>query len=560
MNSITVMAASNSNSRDLSSPTEPVYQKIHLGLGYDGTKSPDASSPDQTPAEANEAMEIAVDRLKNDFQDILHLQVKGVAAALTDPSSTTDSTCSFSLCLSALEESSYSGYHGPSPKEIAHLRSIAQKMNAKGHLDKLVRVYVTERKSFMYAHFRKLWDEKSGICDVRRLEWGVLEAKIMRWIRAVHCCLRGILPFEKQLSNHVFRGIGNDAIGESCFFAIVTDYVAELLDFADALSSCRPSPEKLQEILALYRSFSCFRSDINSVFESEAGQTIRVRTDCILSRLGGEVVSPALSDFEETLLRELCNYPIPGGAIHRSTEYVMGYVTSLVSESKETLTELITSKPSTTIGNLMISDLDVKELEGRAPLAAHFLWIIIVLHLNLERRSKCYQDSLLANLFMMNNVHYIVQQIRRSAALTEMIGDNYINKLTENVQGSMTNYVSGTWDVLVYCLRHEGLNGSWGFTVGSGVSRKALKLRFKNFNTLFKETHRTQMMWEVPDLELRTKLHQSILDKLIPPYRNFLGKFRSLIDRGKQPGKYIMYSAEQLEAKVLGLFSYSSYL
>lgn len=559
MNSISMVEASNSTSRDLSSPTEPVYQKIHLAPRFEGTKSPETSSPDQTPAEANEAMEIAMDRLKNHFRDILHLQVEGVANALTDPSSTTDSTRSFSLCLSALEESSYSGYHGPSQNKIGHLRSIARKMDAKGHLDKLIHVYVTERKSFMHAHFRKLWDEKSGICDVRRLEWGVLEAKIMRWIRAVHCCLRGILPVEKQLSNHVFRGIGDNAMGEFCFVAIVTDYVAELLDFADALSCCRQSPERLPKILVLYERFSCFRSDINSVFESEAAQTIRVRTDCTLSRLG-EVVSVTLSDFEDTLLRELCNYPIPGGAIHTSTKYVMGYVTSLVSDCKETLMELITFKPSTNMGDLMISDLDVKDLERRTPLAAHFLWIIIVLHLNLERRSKCYKDSLLANLFMMNNVHYIVQQIRASAALTEMIGDKYINKLTENVQDSMTHYVSGTWDGLVYCLRHEGLNGSWVFTIGSGVSKKVLKERFKNFNTLFKEIHRMQMMWEVPDLELRMKLHRSILDKLIPPYRNFLGKFRSLIDRGRQPEKYIMYSAEQLEAKVLGLFSYCSYL
>lgn len=566
MSYVTMMEASNSSSssvqnltfRDFSKPTEPICQEIHLDLRYEEPKSPEETISDgQQPAEGDEAM----DQLKNDFENILHLQVKGVATVLTDPSSTTDTSCSFSLSLSALSgmEENCTGYRGPSRKELNDLRSIAVKMNAKGRLDKLIKVYVSERKCFISAHYLKLWDEKSRFSDIQRLEWGVLEAKIMLWIRAIYYCLRRIFPLEKQLSNHVFEGLGN-ATGESCFIAIVWDSVTELLDFADALCSCRQSPERLQKILILYRKFSCLSPDINSVFESDAAQTIRSRADCILSRLGGEVVRLTLSDFENKLLHELCNYSFPGGAIHSSTEYVIGYIISLVSESMETLTELITSKPSMSVGDLIISDLDVMELEGRTPLAAHLLWIIIILRLNIERKSKCYQDPLLGNLFMLNNVNYIVQQIRGSAVLTEIIGDNYLNKLEENKRESMNSYVSGTCDALVYCLTRERQNSILGFTFGSKFSKKVLKKRFKDFDSLFKEIHRTQMMWEVPDNELRVKLHQCILDHLIPPYRDFLGKFRSHIARGKHPGRYIMYSAEELESKVLGLFSYRSFL
>ncbi|KAL3511604.1 hypothetical protein ACH5RR_024321 [Cinchona calisaya] len=549
------MEASNSPSafRNFPNPTEPIYPKIHLGFTYEDQKSPETNG-------ADDAMEIAIDRLKNDFQGILHLQVEGVATQLTDPSSTTGSSFSFSL-LSVTDENSTGNYRGPTKKDVSDLRSIALKMNEKGRLDKLINVYVRERKCFFNAHFLKLWDEKkSRLCEIQRLERSVLEAKITRWIRAVHYCVRDIFPLEKQLSNHVFKSLGSNATGESCFIAVVRDSVTDLLDFADALSSCRPSPERLPKILVLYRKLSSLSPDINSVFESDAARAICARADCILSRLGGKFVRLSLLDFENTLLRELCNYTIPGGAIHSSTEYVIGYVISLVSESKETLTELITFKPSMSVGDLIISDLDVKELEGRTPLAAHLLWIIIVLRLNLERKSKCYQDPLLGNLFMLNNVNYIVQQIRGSAVLTEIIGDKYLNKLAENVQESMTSYISGAWDAPVYCLRHEGLNVIWGFTIGSKLSKKVLKDRFKTFNSLFKEIHEIQMMWEVPDLELRKKLHRCILDYLIPPYRDFLGKFRSHIDRGQHPERYVMYSAEELENKVSGLFSYRSFL
>ncbi|KAL3528577.1 hypothetical protein ACH5RR_007899 [Cinchona calisaya] len=149
-----------------------------------------------------------------------------------------------------------------------------------------------------------------------------------------------------------------------------------------------------------------------------------------------------------------------------------------------------------------------------------------------------------------------------SAELTEMIGENYLIKLTDNVMQSMANYVGGSCDGLVYCLRQEGLNVSWGnISFGSsGVSKRALKERFNNFNSLFNGIHKKQMMWEVPDLELRTKLHQTILDKVVSPYRSFLGRFTSHIDRGKHPERYIRYSADELGSKISALFSYHSNL
>ncbi|KAL0009949.1 hypothetical protein SO802_005057 [Lithocarpus litseifolius] len=71
------------------------------------------------------------------------------------------------------------------------------------------------------------------------------------------------------------------------------------------------------------------------------------------------------------------------------------------------------------------------ELEGKTPLALHLIWVIVILQFNLEGKSKHYKDTSLAHLFMMNNVHYIVQKVKGSPELREMIGDDLCFVLKE---------------------------------------------------------------------------------------------------------------------------------
>jgi exocyst complex protein 7 len=93
---------------------------------------------------------------------------------------------------------------------------------------------------------------------------------------------------------------------------------------------------------------------------------------------------------------------------------------------------------------------------------------------------------------------------------------------------------------------------SGGFS--SGVSKSALRERFKAFNAMFEDVHRTQAVWLIPDSQLREELRISISEKLIPAYRSFLGRFRSHIESGRHPENYIKYSVEDLEDAVLDFF------
>ncbi|KAI3463211.1 hypothetical protein Pfo_019874 [Paulownia fortunei] len=436
---------------------------------------------------------------------------------------------------------------------VYDLRCIAERMIAAGYLRECIQVYASVRKSAVDASLKKLNVEKLSIGDIQRLEWETLETKIRRWIRAAKICVRVLFASERRLCEEILEGLGNSA-DDACFMETIKGPAIQLFNFAEAISISKRSPEKLFKILDLHDALCDLLPDIETVFESKSSESIRVQSVEILSRLA-EAARGILSEFENAVLREPSKVPVPGGTIHPLTRYVMNYI-SLISDYKHTLIELIVSKPSTGSrysSDPNVPDMDFSEFEEQAStLALHLIWIIVILQFNLDSKSKHYKDASLAHLFMMNNVHYIFQKIKGSPELREMIGDDYLKKLTGKFRFAATNYQRSTWVRVLYCLRDEGLHVSGSFS--SGVSKSALRERFKAFNAMFEEVHRTQATWLIPDTQLREELRISISEKLIPAYRSFLGRFRSHIESGKHPENYIKYSVEDLENAVLDFF------
>ncbi|XP_049394370.1 exocyst complex component EXO70A1-like [Solanum stenotomum] len=527
---------------------------------------------------ANSAIQIAMARLEDEFRSILVAHTNAIEAdSLTDPSpspvhsgefqvpeedyhDTPTDDDSFTKELEH-QESSSSSYRSTSsirevdlmpPVAIYDLRSIAERMISAGYLRECIQVYGSVRKSAVESSFRKLGIEKLSIGDIQRLDWETLETKIRRWIRAAKVCVRILFASEKKLCEQIFESLGT-ATDDACFMETIKGPAIQLFNFAEAISISRRSPEKLFKILDLHDALSDLLPDVEIVFESKSSESIRVQAVEILSRLG-EAARGILSEFENAVLREPSKVPVPGGTIHPLTRYVMNYI-SLISDYKKTMGELIVSQPST--GSRYSSDpntpdMDFADLEGLTPLALHLIWIIVILQFNLEGKSKHYRDTSLAHLFMMNNVHYIVHKTKGSPELGEMIVDDFLRKLTGKFRQAATSYQRATWVRVLHCLRDEGLHVSGSFS--SGVSKSALRERFKTFNALFEEVHRTQSTWLIPDTQLREELRISIAEKLIPAYRSFLGRFRSHIESGRHPENYIKYTVEDLENAVLDFF------
>ncbi|XP_076930148.1 exocyst complex component EXO70A1-like isoform X2 [Bidens hawaiensis] len=518
--------------------TESIHDSISVSL-TPRTSSSRSESPDNSKHEINDKHN---DNDNNNSETVSISRIS--SASFTDRN---ERSVTFASCrsMNSIREQDLLP-----PECVNDLRSIAERMIAAGYHRECVQVYGSVRKSVVDGTFKKLGVEKLSIGDIQRLEWEALNAKIGRWIRAAKVCIRVLFASEKKLCKQIFEdlGMGTDDV---CFMETVKSPANQLFNFAEAISISRRSPEKLFKILDLYDSMLDLLPDIDDVFDSKLAESVRVQAPEILSRLA-EAARGMVSEFENAVLREPSRVPVPGGTIHPLTRYVMNYI-SLISDYKQTLGELIVSKPVTGARHCDAAapDMDFTEYEGQTqsvpPFVLHLIWIITLLQYNLEGKSKHYKDNSLAHLFMMNNVHYIVQKIKGSAELREMIGDHFLRMLTRVFRQAATNHQRATWIGVLHCLRDEGLHSTGSFS--SGVSKSALRARFKSFNVFFDEVHRTQALWLIPDEQLREELRISILEKLIPAYRSFLGRFRNHIS-----DNYIKYTVEDLENAVLDLF------
>ncbi|KAJ6424143.1 hypothetical protein OIU84_025010 [Salix udensis] len=121
---------------------------------------------------------------------------------------------------------------------------------------------------------------------------------------------------------------------------------------------------------------------------------------------------------------------------------------------------------------------------------------------------------------MMNNGRYIVQKIKGSTEIRQMMGDPWCRKKSSELRNYHKNYQRETWSKLLGCLGHEGL----------------------------------QSTWVVSDEQLQSELRVSITAVVIPAYRSFMGRFSQYMTAGRQTEKYIKYQADDLETYIDELF------
>lgn len=439
------------------------------------------------------------------------------------------------------------------PEVIPDLKDIAERMVASKYERECCQVYSNVRRELVEEGLIRLGIEKLSIEEIQKMDWEILEGKIKKWNQAIRIAVQVLLASEKRLCVQIFEQLGS--IQDTCFVETAKGAIMQLLNFVEAIAISRRSPERLFRILDMYESLSDLLPAINSIFSDDACASIRAEAEGILTRLG-EAAKGTFVEFENAIQRETSKSAIPGGAIHPLNRYVMNYIKFLFDYT-DTLKQLLDEKKETIPRQLSDDFIGFHQEDRRGdhlnttPLARRLLSITSLLESNLEGKSKLYKDIALSHLFLMNNVHYIVQKVKGSE-LRSLLGDDWIRKHSGQVRQYATSYQRSAWKKVLFCLRDEGIY--IGGNSSTKVSKDALKDRFKSFNTVFEELYRNQTAWFVPDPQLREELRISIEEKLLPAYRSFMGRFRIHLEGVRHAEKYIKYSPEDLENYLLDLF------
>ncbi|KAI5329537.1 hypothetical protein L3X38_028934 [Prunus dulcis] len=426
------------------------------------------------------------------------------------------------------------------PDAVVELKEIAERMIRSGYEKECIQVYSSVRRDALDECLVILGVEKLSIEEVQKIEWKSLDEKMKKWIQAVKIGVRVLLTGERRLCDQIFEG--TDETREICFNETAKGCIMQLLNFGQAVAIGRRSPEKLFRILDMYDAMADVLPDLQQMVTDEY---VVIEARGVLDELG-DAAKGTFAEFENAVQSEASKKPMLSGEIHPLTRYVMNYVRLLVDYS-HTLNSLLDTgeEELQRLQGLPNDDLGI---ESMSPIGHRLLLLISNLESNLEEKSRVYEDGAMQCVFLMNNILYIVQKVKDSE-IRKLLGDQWVRKRRGQVRQYATGYLRAAWSKALSCLKDEGIGGST-----SNASKMALKERFKNFNANFEEIYRIQTAWKVPDAQLREELRISISEKVIPAYRSFMGRFGSQLESGRHAGKYIKYTADDLEGYVLDLF------
>jgi exocyst complex protein 7 len=497
---------------------------------------------------AQRLMEMSMARLEKEFHRILSANVKPTIAP--DDSNSNHGSSDDGSTDEDVSSSGHRRSRNSNAEEICEidmmpldavldLRSIAKRMVSGGYGSECVRIYGQTRKSVIKECLNRIGVERLSTSDVQKMEWEILDFKIKNWIRSVRIGVRILMASEKRLCDEIFSGLNN--VRDSCFAEVVKGPTTKLLAFGESVAMSKKSSERLFRVLDMYETLWDLMPDIDTVYCQDSCASVRTQASTIFVRLRDSALG-IMTTFENAIQAENSKTPVPGGTIHPLTGYVMNYL-SFLSDYKETLMNMMASA---TI------DGQDDDLDSRASaLSTRLGWIIINLQCNLDLKSNLYKDVALSNLFLMNNLHYIVNKVKGSKLLG-LLGYGWLRQNQSEVREYAKNYERAAWMKAFNCLRDEGIHVSGG--ISSGVSQRALKDRFKGFNCAIEEVLRKHSAWMVPDVQLQEELRISVAEKMIPTYRSVLGRLRKSSESGRHSQIYIKYTPGELEALLLDLF------
>lgn len=433
------------------------------------------------------------------------------------------------------------------PTAVEDLKEIAERMIRAGYEKECVQVYSTVRRDALDECLMILDVEKLSIEEVHRIDWKSMDEKMKKWIQAMKITVRVLLAGEKKLCDEIFND--SETSKEVCFNETTKGCVMQLLNFGEAVAIGKRSSEKLFRILDMYDALANVSQTLEVMVTDDF---VCSETKGVLEALGN-AARGTFVEFENNVRNETSKKPTTNGEVHPMIRYVMNYM-KLIVDYAATLNSLLENDESDGLSR----DDDTEEM---SPLAKRMLMLITCLESNLEEKSKLYEDGGLQYVFLMNNIHYVVQKVKDSE-LGKLLGDDWVRKRRGQIRQYSTGYLRASWSKVLAALRDGSMAGgssgspSYGqrSNSSSSASKMALKERFKGFNASFEEIYRLQTAWKVPDPQLREELRISIQEKVIMAYRAFFGRNKSQLEGGRHAGKYIKYTPDDLESYLPDLF------
>ncbi|KAL6839957.1 hypothetical protein ACP4OV_029767 [Aristida adscensionis] len=271
-----------------------------------------------------------------------------------------------------------------------------------------------------------------------------------------------------------------------------------LLGIASGVTEAKRSPEKLFCILymckALDDSAPSLRKLCSEDFASRAAKVLAALKDSAKGTLG---------KFKELIWKYRYRKVVQDGSILPITGYLMKYIRLLINHAGS-------------LDNI----LGQQEYNGLSSTGRLVCGLIDDLHDVITEKSKLYAPDGLRGIFLLNNAHFIIQEVENSDTQL-IVGPEWTRRRRHEFDQYMRNYMASSWEHATNCL-----------TAAASPPRKRRRpiLGFlqpnprplDSFIASFNDICSSQMHWKVPNPVLRYALRASIRDHVIGAYRAYL--------------------------------------
>ncbi|XWS51229.1 hypothetical protein CRYUN_Cryun12cG0158600 [Craigia yunnanensis] len=421
---------------------------------------------------------------------------------------------------------------------IPDIKSIAKVMFTSDYGQEFCEAFIGVRKEALEQYFAILETGKLSIEDVLKMEWTSMSSEMNKWTWSMKIIFRFYLASEKRLCDQVLADFGS--VNSFCLLEISKATILCLLNFGEAITMGPHQPEKLLRLLDMYETLADLLQDIDTLFSEEAGSFVRLEVHELLERLGDSAIT-AFKAFGVAISSNGSLYPFPGGGVHPLNKYVMNYI-RMFPEYCNTLNLLLKDQHADVANPVTEPEYGQNvSLSTSCPMACHLRSITSSLESNLHKKSKLYKDEALQHIFLMNNIHYLVQKVK-GCELRLFFGDEWIRKHNAKFQQHEKNYERATWSSVISLLKDDNPRSS-------SMSKSTFKERCKGFSVAFEEVYKMQTSWCIPDPQLREDLRISTSLKVVHAYRTFLGRNPAHID-----DKCVKHTVEDVEKLLLDLF------
>ncbi|CAI7912560.1 unnamed protein product [Closterium sp. NIES-53] len=386
---------------------------------------------------------------------------------------------------------------------LPKLHAMARRLVENNCATDCTRAYKEKREAALRRNFQRLGVQTMTKAEIHSTPWPQLEERMRRWSEHMHIGMI-LVAGEREACDEVFDGL--DPCGEQCFVDLSRSSMLLLAGFGEAVSEIKKTPERLFSFLDMYETTLDLKCTVDELFKGPEGEMMRREYQHLLKTLG-QAARATFEKFEEAvkapptpeeggpgggggypalasptasesgrgggfgrselrgggLLGRLKKMMHKGddsasevasmtstsaaaahstGDIHPITSYVVNYLLLLCNSELpyfqilECVFEDMVSNASDSAASIV-----TPRVQGRLAFAA--ARIVDALKTNLGQRAVVLRDETLAELFMMNNLAYVLTKIDASDA-GRLLGTAWIGTYGAMVDNHRDKFIMHT--------------------------------------------------------------------------------------------------------------------